>query len=375
MHTTPLYIASLFALAYVLLLCWYAWGWVKMPVFALPPECAPTQNITVLVPFFNEEGCIVDCLTALHRNDYPKALTEVLLLDDGSTDRTVALVQAWLAEHPNANIKLLRLPKAGKKAAITAGIKAANGAYIVCTDADCTPPTQWLSWVAAALAQPRVQLVAGPVVFKEERGLMDWFQSLDLLGLMGITGSGIYLQWQRMANGANLAYKKAAFDAVGGFEGHAHIASGDDLFLVQKIAARWPKGIFFLKNHHAAVPTRTMPSLKKFVRQRIRWGSKNAALPEWPVRLSLLLVFLTCWVILLLAIGTCFHPAAYQLPCAIVLSAKLFADYLFLNMMSRFFQKTTAMRWFLPAQLGHIVYIACIGFASLWATPKSTSNW
>lgn len=361
--------AAFLAIAYALLLLWYVLGWVKMPVFVPQLRSGGNLYFTVLVPFYNEERHIITCLEALAQQDYPPDRTEVLLLDDGSTDAGSALVRAWLQAHACPHVQLVTLPKNGKKTAITAGIARAKGTHIACTDADCTPPRHWLALLAAAFEQHQPQLVAGPVLFHHERRFIEWFQSLDLLGLMGVTGSGIYFRWQHMANGANIAYAKAVFEAVQGFEGNAHIASGDDLFLVQKIARRWPGGVFFLKNADAAVPTLAMPTLRRFVRQRIRWGSKNAALPEWPVRLSLLLVFLTCWAIVLLGVAAVFLPE-WRWPFAAVLGIKLLADFGFLGLMSRFFKKTTAMRWFLPAQIAHIVYVVVIGTFSLFNNPR-----
>jgi cellulose synthase/poly-beta-1,6-N-acetylglucosamine synthase-like glycosyltransferase len=102
-----------------------------------------------------------------------------------------------------------------------------------------------------------------------------------------------------MANGANLAYRKQAFETVSGFAGNAHLASGDDMFLVQKVEARrWPGSVVISqKPCEATVQTKAAPDLRAFWHQRLRWGTKNAAIPSWPLRLSLLTVFLFCWSI------------------------------------------------------------------------------
>ncbi len=357
-------------LGYGLLLLVYTLGWWRLPYFCPNIGAQPSLKFTVLLPFHNEEAHIIACLTALAGQDYPQHLHEILLLDDGSTDRSPEQVAAWLVMHPNPNIRLVRLPKMGKKAALAHGIAQATGTHIACTDADCVPPMAWLRYLAAAFEErPETRLVAGPVVFHREQGFVEWFQSLDLLGLMCVTGSGIHWGWQRMANGANMAYEKAAFEAVGGYTGNEHIASGDDLFLVQKIARRWPAGIFFLKNRAAAMPTLAMPNWARLVRQRIRWGSKNAALPEWPVRLSLLLVFVVCWAIIFLGVGALFF-LHWVAPFCWLLGAKLVFDGCFLGNMAVFFKKTKAMRWFLPAQIAHILYVAVIGLASILQLDK-----
>ena len=84
---------------------------------------------------------------------------------------------------------------------------------------------------------------------------------------------------------------------MGGYTGNAHLASGHDMFLVQKVAKRWPGSVSFLKSHEATVLTEAAPDWKAFWQQRLRWGTKNTAIQNWPLRLSLLTVFLFCWSI------------------------------------------------------------------------------
>lgn len=358
--------AILLAAGYLLLMAFYWAGWRSQSIFELQQDFQPTASLSVLIAARNEASRILACLEAVSKCTYPVHLLEIIVIDDGSTDDTANIVRQWGTAHGQSGIKVLELrPGVGKKAALTAGMQEAKGAYIVCTDADCEPPRNWLLLMAQSLAQPQVKIVTGPVVFHREQSLLEWFQSLDLMGLMGITASGIHWRWQHMANGANLAYAKSVFHAVHGYEGNTHIASGDDLFLVQKVAQKWPGSVFFLKSPAAAVRTSAMPDWKAFVHQRIRWGSKNAALPEWPVRLSLAWVFGCCWALPVYAVTAIVGGTTWG-PFMILLGAKTVADAFFLYQMSVFFNKKEAFRWFLPAQIVHILYIVLVGSLSIF---------
>lgn len=101
------------------------------------PRSAPSPDLSVVVPVYNEEECIagvIDELCAALR-----AMTdttwEILAVDDGSTDRTYALLREAANREPR--LRLLRLtPNAGQSAAFWAGFQAARGAVIATMDAD-----------------------------------------------------------------------------------------------------------------------------------------------------------------------------------------------------------------------------------------------
>jgi len=80
-----------------------------------------------------------------------------------------------------------------------------------------------------------------------------------------------------MCNGANLAYTKAIFNQVHGFEGNTNIASGDDIFLLEKIIQTHPNQLHYLKCEHAIVSTKPQPNWSELIAQRIRWASKTSA--------------------------------------------------------------------------------------------------
>ena len=354
------------ATCYVLLMLYYFRHWNRLPEIVQDIDFQPKTAFSVVIAARNEQQNIRHCLSALTACRYPAHLLEIIVVDDHSTDETAAVVQDFIAKNATGiSIRLLHPESgSGKKNAVATGIRHAAHPFIACTDADCEPPENWLLLPAQVFEKQSPKMIAGPVVFHREKKLVEWFQSLDLLGMMGVTGAGIQSRSQHLANGANIAYPKAVFEAVGGFEGNEHIASGDDMFLAQKIVRRWPGSIVFLKNPAAAMPTSAMPDWRSFIRQRLRWGTKNAALPEWSVKLSLAMVFLHCWLIIGLGISSLW--SVLFLPYfSLALLAKLIPDYFFLRAMSHFFQKQEAMRWFFPGLILHILYIAGIGLASL----------
>src|SRR5258708_27112141 len=101
--------------------------------------------ITVIIPTLNEEKLIGLCLQSLIEQQ--PAPDEILVVDNGSTDRTVAIVNDFMSAHPQTTIRLIFESKRGCPAAREAGWRAAAGDVIIHVDADETFPKGWLAQV------------------------------------------------------------------------------------------------------------------------------------------------------------------------------------------------------------------------------------
>jgi cellulose synthase/poly-beta-1,6-N-acetylglucosamine synthase-like glycosyltransferase len=373
-------------LLYVSCIILYAKCWKNLPFFenTVPlgrDEAAgikgvtPKTFISVLIPARNESENILPCLNAILAGNYPKDLFEIIVIDDHSDDATPQLV----ANYPSANVRLIELKnfvkladnQPFKKRAIEAAIGESRGKLIVTTDGDCIAPPEWLHLIASFYEQSGKRFIAAPVNFYDEKTAFERFQSLDYIGMMGVTGAGVSGRFTNMCNGANLAYEKALFHEVGGFKGIDHVASGDDMLLMQKIARFHPDALGFLKNPAATVLTKAKPTIGDFMSQRLRWASKSSSYTEVFTVLQLVMVFVFCWNILLsLCLSLVYAPIF--LLFLFQFTSKSVADYLFLRTMARFFNREDLMRPFLPPQYMHVLYIIVVG--SL-ANFKKTYQW
>ncbi|MBI5914284.1 MAG: glycosyltransferase [Bacteroidetes bacterium] len=355
------------AVAYIFIISRYITGWRQLPAWSIPSGFSPSVKISVIVPARNEAANLPACLDSISKQTCPASLFEVIVLDDHSTDGTFPLAQQFAQAHPNVRAVRLadHLPPGGapsfKKKAIETGITLATGELIVTTDADCIVQPDWLLLLASFFEEKRAKFIAAPVNFHQEKNGLQRFSSLDFLGMMGITGAGFQHRSGLLCNGANLAYPKAVFYEVGGFENIAHLASGDDMLLLHKIAARWPGGVFFLKNRNATVFTEAPADGRAFVSQRLRWASKSTSYQDKRVTLALGVVFLLCWAIvlhLLLAVWWGWLALAFA---AFLLVVKSTADFIFLREMARYFGRPDLMKSYLRSQCLHIAYIIGVG--------------
>jgi glycosyltransferase involved in cell wall biosynthesis len=122
-------------------------------------------TISVIVPVWNDEKRIGQCIDALQRQTLRADLFEIIVVDNGSTDSTASVV----ARHPN--IILLREPQPGSYAARNRGLAHARGEYVAFTDADCIPQRDWLEQgLNAVVGRTNIGVVAGRVAFCEPTG-------------------------------------------------------------------------------------------------------------------------------------------------------------------------------------------------------------
>lgn len=358
-----LFLFGALLLSYVLLVLWYRWAWQQLPEVQTP-HYQPSTTVTVLVPARNESGNIEACLQSLLAQDYPAHLLQIIVIDDASEDDTASKVESIAARHPH--VSCLRMPpdpavQSHKKRAIEKGVSVATGELIVCTDADCTMGSRWLSALVAAKEQNHLHFVAAPVRYHSANSFLSVFQTLDFMTLQGITGASVSRRFHTMCNGANIAYTKAAFEEVEGFAGIDRLPTGDDMLLMHKIFKRYPGGVQWLKSKEAIVTTQPCVSWQAFFQQRIRWASKAAYYDDNRIFYVLLLVYFFNLMFPLVALAGFFLPGAWWW-LLVALGVKTLVELFFLAPVAAFFSDRHLLKWFPWLQLHHIVYTIIAGW-------------
>jgi len=255
-------ISLFFTALYLLVLLFLIRGWlaVKKPKVA---TSGFSTKVTILIAARNEEDNIASTIEDILAQDYPKELTEVIIVDDHSIDCTAEIITSYA----DRGIKLLQLREeqalnSYKKKAIAEAIRRSTGDVMVATDADCSMGPQWLSTIIGYYETYHPVMISSPVGYFKEKSFFERLQTLEFSYLIGIGAAFIGNGSASTCNGANLAYRKDVFYEVGGFKGIDDVASGDDELLLQKVAARYPGKIGFLKRSEAVVYTHAKPNLK-----------------------------------------------------------------------------------------------------------------
>lgn len=330
-------------LGYALFIFLLSIGFNLQAIFRVE-DTTPSTTFSVIIPFRNEEKYLPQLLTSLKNIDYPTNLFEIILVNDDSTDSSVAIIEQFVKTSSSKNFQLTlnnRVSNSPKKDAITTAIYLAKHDWIVTTDADCLVPNQWLKSINSLIQKKNSTMVVGPVNYQVRSGFLEHFQLLDFMSMQGTTIGGFGLTFPFMCNGANLAYRKELFLKYKGFMGNDQIASGDDVFLFEKFLAQSPKSVYFLKSREAIVTTFPVSTWKELIEQRVRWAAKTGNFQSTAVKLIGLVIFIVNFLLLLLSIYAAFGQITWAVPLSLFL-IKFLTDLLLFLPTVRFFQQEKA---------------------------------
>ncbi|MBI4175872.1 MAG: glycosyltransferase [Candidatus Aenigmarchaeota archaeon] len=214
------------------------------------------MDASVIVPAYNSERVIALCIEALQRQSFSGDY-EIIVVDDGSTDGTADAVRK------QGNVRLVEIRHAGPAAARNAGAKAAGGAILVFTDADCIPEGNWLGEMLKPFTDKGVAGVQGR--YKSgQRELVARFVQLEIEERYARMRSRDRIDF---IGSYSAAYRKGIFLEFGGFDESFSTASGEDPELSFKISKAGHRLVF---NEAAVVGHMHPDSLGKYLRQKFR---------------------------------------------------------------------------------------------------------
>jgi len=232
--------------------------------------------VSVIVPAYNEEKVIISCLHSILKSRYP--VFEVIVVDDGSSDRTLALAQQIQDERLHVVTKI----NGGKASALNYGISLARHEAVVAIDADTVFNTYTLSFLLKHFVNPKVGAVSGNTRIANRHRLITKLQSLEyVVGFNLDRRMGDLFDCITVVPGAIGAFRKSVLEQIGGFAPDT-LAEDTDLTLSVK-----ELGYRIVYEASAIAYTEVPSTINDLLKQRFRWtfGTMQAA---WKHRRSFL---------------------------------------------------------------------------------------
>ncbi|MGR6086946.1 MAG: glycosyltransferase [Arcticibacter sp.] len=194
-----------------------------------------------IIPTFNRVDSILELLDSLINMDAANTKFEVIVINDGSTDRTEYALQEFARKVPFTYFNFISVPNGGPGAARNHGAKIANGKWLVFLDDDCLVPITFIIYLNSSIhSNSDCSAACGNI-----RGLGKTILSryIDWTGLMQSPDDGN--GYKKYFLTANAIIQRSLFLKVGGFNKEFKYASGEDVFLSEIIRKSGYKIYFF----------------------------------------------------------------------------------------------------------------------------------
>ncbi|MDX1393420.1 MAG: glycosyltransferase [Gemmatimonadota bacterium] len=224
-------------------------------------------RVSVVVCAYNAEATLADCLEGATALDYPDY--EVIVVDDGSTDRTAEIAGGF-------DVRLISTSSRGLSHARNTGLEAATGRIVAYTDADARPEPDWLTHLALAFDETGHAGIGGPNLAPGGDG---WIADC----VENAPGGPVHVLLSddeaEHIPGCNMAFRREALEAIDGFDPRFRVA-GDDVDVCWRIQAA---GMTLGFSPVAVVWHHPRDSIRAYWRQQAGYGRAEALLEEkWP---------------------------------------------------------------------------------------------
>lgn len=330
-----------------------------------PRRCRHSEpQVAVIIAARNEAANIPVCLQAIENLDYPKKKLEVVIVDDHSEDITAERVRNFISEKANYRLISLTDPATaglGKMGAVARGIENCRADFIFLTDADCVVPSQWIHSLLA-LFDEHTGLV-GAVTLLDQPGQktprFGKVQSLDWLYLLSIARAAAELGQPQSWVGNNLAFRRVAYDQVGGFQ-RLGFSLTEDFALLRAIVRETDWRMRFALVQEATVISQPVLPLAQLYHQRRRWsaGIRNTRLLGLA---SMVISFLAhLFILLSLFSGPTFIPGL------IGLAGILIGDFCILTSSARKLGRRDLLKYFPLFQIYYFAYTTILALALIF---------
>jgi biofilm PGA synthesis N-glycosyltransferase PgaC len=277
-HTTAYWVVLVFFAAYPIVtsIMWiitallFRLRWEDAMPPAPPADGATTHAtlrrppfVSLLVPAHNEEAVIARSVRAMLQLDYPAF--EVIVIDDGSADGTLAALEPLLAD---ARLRVVRKhANEGKAMALNDALPLARGEILMGLDADAEPDAQLLNWIVPHFDSPRVAAVTGNPRVRNATTFLARLQSVEFSSIISLLRRAQRI-WGRIVtvSGVVAALRKSAVVDVGGFSPNMPT---EDIELTWKLQKRH----YDVRYEPRAICWMTVPqTYRGLFRQRLRWA-------------------------------------------------------------------------------------------------------
>ncbi|UCC91235.1 MAG: glycosyltransferase family 2 protein, partial [Candidatus Aenigmatarchaeota archaeon] len=217
-------------------------------------------HVSIVIPAYNEEKNIGKCLEAIQQTDYPEGKKEVIVVDDGSKDRTVEIARNF------KDVKIARQEHNGKVDALNLGVSKASRNIVITIDSDVMMEKDFIRNIAKPFSDPDVGAVSGAAKVANTDTILTAFQSIEYIynsllmdSFSKVFGTSLWF-W-----GALSSFRKDVLLKVGGFKKTSETEDFDTMIRIKR------HGYKTVSTKNAMGRVNVPSNMVSLFKQRIRW--------------------------------------------------------------------------------------------------------
>lgn len=190
-------------------------------------------KVSVIVPAYNAQRTVAMTIEALIKQDYPKDLFDITVIDDGSTDDTASIIARYPVKHARQENK-------GPATARNLGASLTKNEILLFTDADCVPSNNWIREMVKPFANAKVMAVKGAYIAVQKK-LMARFSQLEFEERFEMLKKVEFID---MVDTYSAGFRRDIFEKMGGFDASFPEANSEDLDLSYRMSYAGHKMVF-----------------------------------------------------------------------------------------------------------------------------------
>ncbi len=226
-------------------------------------------KVSVIIPAYNEEKSIVTSTTSVLNSNYPKNKLEVIIVNDGSTDKTENVLKEFLSKNNLRNVRLVTQPNSGKAHSLNNGIKNyAKGELVMCLDADSMLTKDTIRNAVRYFEQKSVVALASNVRIKKDKGILNLIQVFEYAISYQMKRAQTLFNIEYIIGGIGSVFRKSALESIDFYDTNTVT---EDIDLTMKILRNGNKKQRVVFASDAITYTQSALTLDDLVKQRYRW--------------------------------------------------------------------------------------------------------
>lgn len=258
-----LWVVSFFSLWLILI-------WLQVLYLDVPEKAKRKDNpsVTIAIAAYNEEKTIEKTINSIIKSDYPKEKIEIIVVNDGSNDKTAEVMKLIIEKHSNFDIKLFNKKNGGKASAINLALKHAKGEFIGVVDADSTISSNSIKIITRHFTEKNLGAVISRIKVDKPKTLLERVQRFEYIMSNMLRNLMASIGTLALTPGVLSIYRTELIRKVGGFdENKANLT--EDLEIAMRLKY---KGYEVRMEPESLVYTIVPQTIRKLWRQRIRWA-------------------------------------------------------------------------------------------------------